>query len=1024
MKSRPTSSIVAALTLAMVFAGAPASASPFGLISVRAPSLAEAYGGNGDSGPVVMSLDGRYVLFSSAANNLTLLGNGNPVPLVIPASLNVYLRDRSNEVTTLVSVNQAGNGGGDGNSLAAGISTNGQFALFQSSADNLLPGDTNNATDVFVRDVVHGSNILVSASTNGGFGNGNSSSAAMTPDGHYVAFVSSASNLAPGDTNGIPNIFVRDMQFGITTLASPGATSAGSTSGSASFAPSISSGGRYVVFYSTATNLVAGVVTTNDIYVRDLVLQKTYWASATARAQLHQVFGSSNGICFSPNISDDGTHVAYEVSETGYANAAGIVLRYNLSSGKTDVVCTNANAPGSGSYEDMSTVNLSPDGNFVAYVSNTVANGSSTAIYLWDATTGANILVSAALGSTVPANGYCCSPQVDSSGRYVAFVSDSANLTTNPLAGDAHLYCCDTQAGTTVLVDAGTNGIGMGVNPAALARFNDNAQFLVFESINNADRNLYLNTWVYDLQSNTTELVSVQSPSIQFQTPDGPSTFSTGPLSANGQYICFTSDADNLVTNDQNGFRDVFVANLASNTTILVSVATNGWSGAGFSSEASISSDGRYVVFSSSAANLVPGDTNNAVDVFERDLHGGTTTLVSVNQSGTGPGNAASYSPVMSSDGRFVLFRSQAQNLATGSFGSGNENLFLRDLQLGVTYALTASGTSPAVSSSAMTPDGHFVAFIGIIPGSRSSYLYVWDSQLATLTYTNTTSSLLQVAISQNGQRLAYSTAGALYVADLSNPTNNSTVDNTSGCGFLTRQGSLNFSADSSQLAYVTSAYLVTLGYPASNNVYLYDVVAKTNFLVSHNNNGVAGNGPSDSPVFSPDGRFVAYRSSASNLAPGDSNGVPNIYIYDRNSGTTTLVTVSQYGNFSADNRSLSPFFSSDGQTLLFQSAASDLVTNDYNCASDVFTFNLFTAGLIQTFWVQAVPGASAGQNPTLIWPVLSGMTYQFLYKNNLTDPAWQTLPGSPTILGSTGYYTDPTPAAGQRFYKVTGSSP
>ena len=325
-----------------------------------------------------MSLDGRYVLFSSAANNLTLLGNGNPVPLVIPASLNVYLRDRSNEVTTLVSANQAGNGGGDGNSLAAGISTNGQFALFQSSADNLVSGDTNNATDVFMRDVVNGSNILVSVSTNGGFGNGNSGSAVMTPDGRYVAFVSSASNLVAGDTNGIPDIFVRDMQLGTTTLASPAARSAGSTAGSASFAPMITPDGRYVAFYSTATSLVAGVTSTNDIYVRDLVMQTTCWASATARAQLHQVFGSSNGVCFSPNISDDDTHVAYEVSETGYANAAGIVLRYNLSSGETDVVCTNANAPQSGAYEDMATVSLSSNGNFVAYVSNTVANGSST----------------------------------------------------------------------------------------------------------------------------------------------------------------------------------------------------------------------------------------------------------------------------------------------------------------------------------------------------------------------------------------------------------------------------------------------------------------------------------------------------------------------------------------------------------------------------------------------------------------------------------------------------------------------
>ena len=114
----------------------------------------------------------------------------------------------------------------------------------------------------------------------------------------------------------------------------------------------------------------------------------------------------------------------------------------------------------------------------------------------------------------------------------------------------------------------------------------------------------------------------------------------------------------------------------------------------------------------------------------------------------------------------------------------------------------------------------------------------------------------------------------------------------------------------------------------------------------------------------------MAYRSSASNLVPGDSNGVPNVFIYDRNSGTTTLVTASQSGNCSADNRSLLPILQRRWTDAAVQSAASDLVTNDYNRASDLFAFNLYAAGMIPTFYVQAIPGASPGQNPTLIWPV------------------------------------------------------
>ena len=115
------------------------------------------------------------------------------------------------------------------------------------------------------------------------------------------------------------------------------------------------------------------------------------------------------------------------------------------------------------------------------------------------------------------------------------------------------------------------------------------------------------------------------------------------------------------------------------------------------------------------------------------------------------------------------------------------------------------------------------------------------------------------------------------------------------------------------------------------------------------------------------------------------------------------------------------PFFSGDGQTLVFQSAASDLVTNDWNRASDIFAFNLYAAGMIPTFYVQVSPAASPNQNPTLIWPVLAGKTYQVQFKNNLTDPAWQTLPGDVTILGSTAYFTDSTPVTGQRFYQIVG---
>src|SRR5262249_45240020 len=140
--------------------------------------------------------------------------------------------------------------------------------------------------------------------------------------------------------------------------------------------------------------------------------------------------------------------------------------------------------------------------------------------------------------------------------------------------------------------------------------------------------------------------------------------------------------------------------------------------------------------------------------------------LVSVNSTGTGPGNRDSYSPLLSSDARYVLFRSRATTL-TSDFVTGFENLFFADLQPGTNYALTTSGVGDAT----MTPDGHFVAFLSSVPFNGPLILYVWDSQLHSKIYTNANTGLSQVALSPDGRWLLYVTTG-LYATDLATGTN------------------------------------------------------------------------------------------------------------------------------------------------------------------------------------------------------------------------------------------------------------
>ena len=117
---------------------------------VNTPAVAPA-GGSGDSGLSILSPDGRFTLFASTANNLTLTNNNLSV---LPCRFNVFLRDNLAGTTTLVSFNQSGTGGGNGDSFPTGISTNGQFALFESGASDLVANDTNNAGDIFVRGVL------------------------------------------------------------------------------------------------------------------------------------------------------------------------------------------------------------------------------------------------------------------------------------------------------------------------------------------------------------------------------------------------------------------------------------------------------------------------------------------------------------------------------------------------------------------------------------------------------------------------------------------------------------------------------------------------------------------------------------------------------------------------------------------------------------------------------------------------------------------------------------------------------
>ena len=953
-----------------------------------------------------------------------MMTNGARMAGLNPPAMNVFLRDRTNATTTLVSIKLTGTNGGNGDSTPAGLSTDGRYVLFESSASDLVLGDTNGVSDVFVRDVVTGLTVSVSVSTNGDPGNGASRSAVMTPDGRYVAFVSAAKNLVAGDTNGIPDVFLRDVQLGTTVRVSVG-TNPGrvGTANGGSGAPAISADGRYVAFYSTATNLAPGTTNVSEIYVRDVVAGTTAWASAYARTALQSPANYLN-LSFGHSISADGQFVTYEAVRSFLVTqpvqapittspGRGVILRYNVGSGFSDIVSTNAAVPISAA-EDASNPVMTPDGRFVAFLANAPTGTiTNTCVQVWDTQTGISVLASGDLTGMVPTNSACDWPAITPDGRFVAFMSNGTNLVTNSLAGDLHLYRRDLDAGVTTLADTGTNGVGSGGTALMGPSLSDDGRFIAFDAPDGSlvpeDSNKSLDVFVRDVTGAETELVSRRDPALPSVAPNGPSTLSALSVSQEGSLVAFFSEADNLVPNDTNGYRDVFVRDRLADSTLLVSADMSGEApGNGISTEPAISAGGRYVAFTSGATNLVTGDLNRASDVFVRDLINGTTELVSANTSGLS-GNGASYAPIISADGGAVLFHSQARDLVSGMSGTILDNLFWRDLWSGTTYALTRSNTTNVPAT--MTASGRFVVF-----GGQSSGFFVWDSQTASVVYTNMLvgSQARGIWTSADGNRVFYGSSGyLLYLVDRA-------ANSTMTMGTAPSRLGACFSGDGRYLAYATTSANAHGDTNGLADVYLYDCQTGSNVLVSQAFNPPASaNGASDSPAISADGRFVAYRSAASNLVPNDANGVPDVFLWDRITGATLLLSVSRSLTSTADNRSLMPVFSGDGRMLMFESWASDLVPGDSNHARDLFAFDVYSSGAIPLLLAAIVPGASPGQGVWITWPVVGGKTYQVQFKDSLGDAAWQTLGGSVSIVGSQGYLYDLPAGASQRFYRI-----
>lgn len=380
----------------------------------------------------------------------------------------------------------------------------------------------------------------------------------------------------------------------------------------------------------------------------------------------------------------------------------------------------------------------------------------------------------------------------------------------------------------------------------------------------------------------------------------GGDDFSEKPsISGNGRFTVFHSDAANLVPGDTNFARDIFLHDAVTGETRRISVNSSGAQADAGSNYTAISSDGRFVVLQSDATNLVPSDTNFTSDVFIHEILSGQTTLISTDSAGI-QGNNRSDDPTVSANGRFIAFHSDASNLAAGDFNS-NRDIFLHDRQTAQTSILSVThlGNSGNGRSDdpAISSDGRFVAFwseaTDLVPADTNGFSDVFLHD------------------QQSGNTILISTNSTGGQGD---------QDSNYPC----------ISSDGRLIAFHSDASNLVLGDGnGGRDIFIHDRLSGQTTLVSRDTNGIAGNNMSADPSISADGRYIAFWSAAANLVPGDTNNDWDVFVRDLQLGVTSRVSIASNGSQALSGSSFYPSISSDGRYVAFQSDASNLVAGD-----------------------------------------------------------------------------------------------
>jgi hypothetical protein len=425
-------------------------------------------------------------------------------------------------------------------------------------------------------------------------------------------------------------------------------------------------------------------------------------------------------------------------------------------------------------------------------------------------------------------------------------------------------------------------------------------------------------------------------------------------ISSDGRYVAFDSRASNLVVGDSSKRTDVFVHDRVTLATVRVSVDSSGVEADDQSLSPDLSSDGRFVAFESAATNLVANDTNHVVDIFihDRDPDGngifdegnGTTVRVSVSSAGA-EADGGSHHASISGDGTLVAFVSRATNLTNGD-RNGKADIFVHDLVSGKTTRMSLDSSGNGANGECFTPsmsaDGAFVAFL-----SYANNLVPSDTNHAPDIF-------VRDRLNKLTTRVSVDSAG---------------MEGDSGCFDAT-----SISDDGSIVVFSSLASnLVSKDANGKYDIFVHDRTSGITTRVSVDSAGIEANDASFYSAVSSDGQFVAFECAADNLVAGDTNGTPDVFVHDRSTGVTTLVSENCLGVI-GDTWSHYPSISGDGALVAFTSLAANLIAGDGNQAHDVFvrdlafvdpdaSWNNYGAGFAGT---NGIPTLAASADPVL----------------------------------------------------------